>query len=313
VVERIVAVVGDKAILLTDLRKRARPFLANLYQRTQAGPQRAAAESQILGQIIQRMVDDELEALAAARAQVTVNVEDVDQQIQAMASAARLGLSRFLREVQANSGMTELEYRQEIRRQLLEGKLLVRLTQNRFRITEKEVEEMYAKMVRKERTLRLYHPAWLLLYVGKNPSNEALADRLALARQIVEQVRTGAADFTDLTEKYSVDTATRDIGGDLGIRAPTMSPAAMTGRRSVLAPPLEKACLKLEPGQVSEPLRFKRYVVVLKLLSRQPSRFKGYAKARGEMIRYVKAEKMQKVKVKWLKDLRRRTHVDVRW
>ncbi|MEQ9317600.1 MAG: hypothetical protein RIF41_00525, partial [Polyangiaceae bacterium] len=42
VVERVVAVVGEKAILLSDLRRRARPFLVRLYAQIPSGPQRAA-------------------------------------------------------------------------------------------------------------------------------------------------------------------------------------------------------------------------------------------------------------------------------
>ena len=65
VVERVVAVIGEKAVLLTDLRKRARPFLVRVHAQVPAGPQRAAAESKIYSQLIEKMVDEELEALAA--------------------------------------------------------------------------------------------------------------------------------------------------------------------------------------------------------------------------------------------------------
>ena len=51
VVEKVVAVVGEKAILQTDLRKRARPFLIQLYRKVPAGPQRAAADSTSLRRI----------------------------------------------------------------------------------------------------------------------------------------------------------------------------------------------------------------------------------------------------------------------
>ena len=47
IVERIVAVVGDRPILLSELRLRARPYLLQIAQKAQPGPQRAAAESQL--------------------------------------------------------------------------------------------------------------------------------------------------------------------------------------------------------------------------------------------------------------------------
>jgi peptidyl-prolyl cis-trans isomerase SurA len=59
-VEKVVAVVGEKAILLTDLRKRARPFLAQLGASVPEGPRRTAEESKMYSQLIDRMVDEQL-------------------------------------------------------------------------------------------------------------------------------------------------------------------------------------------------------------------------------------------------------------
>jgi hypothetical protein len=64
---------------------------------------------------------------------------------------------------------------------------------------------------------------------------------------------------------------------------------------------------------VSEPFRFKDALVIMHLKSRQPSRYNSLKASRVEMIERLRGEKLQKVKTRWLKDLRRRTHVDVRW
>src|SRR5690606_19924413 len=123
VVERIVAVVGEKAILLSDLRRRARPFLLQLYARVPEGPQRAAAESRIMSDLIERIVDEELEALAATRDAMRVTAEEVDKALQNIARASGMPLPQLLENIKADTGMTEVEYREEIRRQVLEGKL----------------------------------------------------------------------------------------------------------------------------------------------------------------------------------------------
>ena len=70
VVERIVAVIGDKPILLSELRARARPFLLQIVATVPAGAQQAAAQSQVLKDLLEKMVDEELEAQAAARASI---------------------------------------------------------------------------------------------------------------------------------------------------------------------------------------------------------------------------------------------------
>src|SRR5688500_829731 len=142
IVEKVVAVVGEKAILLTDLRRRARPALMLLYAQVPQGPERAAAESRVLAQIVEKMVEEELAGVAASRSSLQVSSEEVDKALRAIARAANMTLSQLFEDVQRGTGMTEVEYRDEIRRQVLEGKLLGRYVQN-TRIGDKELEEMF--------------------------------------------------------------------------------------------------------------------------------------------------------------------------
>ena len=310
-VEKVVAVVGEKAILLTDLRKRARPFLTQLNSGVPEGPRRTAEESKMYSQLLERMVDEQLEADAAVRSNTTVSSEDVDNALRNMAGMARVTVPQLFDDVRANTGMSEQEYRQEIRRQVLEGKLVARLVQDRFRITQQDVEHMYERVLRQERAVRQYNPAWIVVRVGAGATPAYEAQRLALAKSLVARAR-GGEDFAALAQQYSDDGDTRAKGGDLGIRAPSMSPVAMAGKRPVLAPKLEPMVLELEPGQVSEPIRYRDAYVVLKLVSRQPSRYTTLEAAEREMVQRVKAEQLEQAKTKWLKDLRRRTHWEIR-
>src|SRR5579864_2859209 len=78
VVERVVAVIGDRPILLSELRTRAKPFLVEIAKKMPPGPQQAAAESQIFKELLEKMIDDELEGQAADKAHVTVTSDEID-------------------------------------------------------------------------------------------------------------------------------------------------------------------------------------------------------------------------------------------
>jgi peptidyl-prolyl cis-trans isomerase SurA len=75
---------------------------------------------------------------------------------------------------------------------------------------------------------------------------------------------------------------------------------------------LETKAVELDVDEVGDPFRFKDAIVILTVLSRQPSRYSSLDAVRAEITERVRAEKLQKVKEKWLDDLRRRTHVDIR-
>ena len=311
VVERVVAVVGEKAILLTDLRKRARPFLLRLYGQVPPGPQRAAAESKVYSQLIEKMVDEELEAVAAARANTRVTADEVDKALRRVARASGVPLSKLFENVQTSTGMTEVEYRQEIRRQVLEGKLLNRFIQNQ-RVTKQEQEAMFDKVRLQERGLLLYNPGWIVLRLGEAPTEAELAEKTRVAKDIVAAVRSGSSDFGKLALELSQDPKTKDKGGDLGVRVPSSSPRALSGKYQMLNRALELRAARLDVGEVSEPFRFKDALVVMTVISRQPSRYTSLQAVAAEIAERVRGEKLQAVKEKWLQDLRRRTHVDVR-
>lgn len=310
-VERVVAVVGDKAILLTDLHRRARPRLIMVYGQIPDGPQRAAARSQVLTAQLQQMVDEELIHIAAARNQQRATAEEVDQALAYAARVRGLTLSQLFDAVERDTGMSEIEYRQEIRRQVLEGKLLNRFVQNQ-RVTEQEIQEMFELARKQERQILLYNPGWIVLRLGKDAKPDFVKQQTELAADIVARVR-GGEKFDDLAFQYSADKKTREQGGNLGVRVPSTSPKAAEGKYKLLARPLEHVAMRLEPGQVSDPFQFADALVIMTMKARQPSRYSSIKAVRAELDQLVKVQKLQNVKTKWLKDLRRRTHVDVRY
>jgi peptidyl-prolyl cis-trans isomerase SurA len=311
IVERVVAVVGDRPILLSELRSRAKPFLLQVQAKVPPGPQQAAAESQVLKELIQKVIDEELETQAAEKAKVTVTMEELDTAIRNVAQSQGMTMPDLIREARARSGMTEQEYREEIRRQILEGKMLQLRVKGRIRITEEDVKSMFERTVREERKKREYHASWIVLRILPGSSREALTERRALAAELVRRARKGE-DFAELAKAYSDDTTTRAEGGDLGIRAPQGTQAATSGKRSVLAPELETVVMALEPGEISEPIEAGDALVVLSLQSRQASRYTTYEAGKQEMLQRLQTEILEKAKRKWLEELKGKSHLDVR-
>lgn len=295
-VERIVAVVGERAILLSDLRSRAQPYLVQVHQSVPEGAQRNAAISQLYRTVLERLVDEELEQRAAQQSKLSVTPKEIDEAISRVATQNKLSVQTLLAEAQ-RSGLSEAGYRDELRRQLLEAKLINVRLQGRIRVVDEDLRDAYRRLVLEERQRLSLTPAWIVIGAGTNPAERR--KQRALAASVAEQAQS--ADFAELARRFSEDAATRDAGGLQAKVAP-----------SELAPPLARTAVGLEVGQTSAPVRVGDHYVILKVVERQASELPDFEQARQELAERVYVEKMAQAKKVWLDGLRRQHHVEVR-
>lgn len=299
VVERVVAVVGEQALLLSELRERAKPFLMQLGRQAEDESHRAAATSQLYARLLQRMVEDELEQKAANRANLSVTGAEIDDALTRIASQNGVPVARVIEEA-TKSGLTEQGYRQELRRQLLEAKLLNLRIQGRLRVSDDDIRAAYQKLVIEERKQLGFRAAWIRISAPRALDATALRTRRSEADRLVAEAR-GGADFAALARRHSVDPATRESGGFLGRMKPGQLP-----------PALDSVALGLESGGVSEPLRYGDDFVVLKILGRDDSQLPPFEEAKDELSQRVYLDKMNKARQHWMEGLRRQTHVEIR-
>ena len=124
ILDGIVAVVDSTPILLSELRSRAKPLMRQLDAAgPKTGPARAAVEAQLHREVLGKMIDWLLFADAAAKARVGVDLAEVDAALQTVASSQGLTLSQLMAAAK-EAGFSEKEYREEIRRQILQAKMV---------------------------------------------------------------------------------------------------------------------------------------------------------------------------------------------
>jgi peptidyl-prolyl cis-trans isomerase SurA len=299
IVERVVAVVGDKAILLSDLQARAKPFQLQVNRTVPEGASRNAALSQMYRQLIEKLVDEELQGREAARSNITVTSEEIEKALEFSAKQNEVSVQQLFEEAQRN-GLSPAEYRQEMRRQLLDAKMLNLRVQGRMRISEDDMKSAYRRAAQEERKRLSFRAAWIRFQIPAGGGTAEAARVQTTATQVAARAR-GGADFGALAKTFSSDPTTRDQGGLLAPMQP-----------GELPPEIDSALLALEPGQVSDPVRFGDAWVVLKLVERSPSQMPDYEQAKPQLQNRVYAEKMNTAQRQWLDSLRKRTHVDIR-
>jgi peptidyl-prolyl cis-trans isomerase SurA len=294
VVERIVATVGERAILLSDLKHRAEPFMLQVQQTVPVGAQRNAAISQVYKAVLQKIVDEELMEKAASQAKVTITPTEIDEALKRVAAQNHLPVEQVLAEAE-RAGMSESKYREELRRQLLEAKLLNVRLQGRIRITEEDLRAAYQKIEAEERQQLNVRLGWIVIR-GENHS-------AAEARQLADEAVTRARreDFASVARALSEDPATRSQGG-----------AMKKAQPSGLPPDIARNSLALAVGQVSLPFKVGGDFIILKVLERDPSNLPDFESSKRELSERVYMDKMAQARRTWLDNLRRQQHVEVR-
>jgi peptidyl-prolyl cis-trans isomerase SurA len=297
-IERVVAVVGERAILLSDLRSRAQPFLLQIHQGVPSGAQRNAAISQLYKGLIEKLVDEELEQRAAIQAKVTVTAREVEEALERVASQNGITVARLLSEAK-KTGLDEIGYREELRRQLLQTKLINVRLQGRIRVSEDDLRSHYRRLVLEERAKLGFRVAWIQL-LGRPGAGRA--DTLAL-RKRAEAIAQAAAhyDFAALARQHSDDRGTRENGGLLPTTHLEQAPAQ-----------LQRVLVGLDVGDVSPVVAIPGGFAIFKLLSREETSLPDYEEARAELSQRVYLEKMTQARRTWLDNLRRQQHVEVR-
>ncbi len=294
VVERIVAIVGEQPILLSELTQRARPFLLKI-QTNVPQPQQAVAKAEMFKELLQKLIDERVVSVAADKLNVTVTTKEVDDAVKVKAADLKVGLTDLFAEA-AKQGLTEADYREEVRRELLFGKMLETRVRARVRVTDDDAREYFKRLEVQERRGQSFRCSIITLDLGPG-ANKELRKK---ADAIVKQARTGT-DFGKLAKEHSTDVS-RDKGGDLGTR----------GVGASMGKAIDEPVFRLDAGEVSEPLVSAGKLYIVKVTERPPSQLPPYADVKDIVISRVREDMLQKQIKVWLDELKAGVYVEVR-
>ena len=289
IVERVVAIVSDRPILLSNVRQRTLPFQKTL---PPSPTERAAALSTLFSQMLDKMVEEELIQRAALKAQIQVTREEIDAAIERVAKGNNVDLETLLQEVEA-SGITRSQYRNEIRRQLTDAKVVNLRLQGRMRVSEDEVRREYDSLLEQERKQLPLRVATIRIKDNGPTSAE-------LTRRVAEEARAGA-NFGELCEQHCTDETLLATDGLLPSGLPSELPKVVA-----------RAANQLEVGQVSLPLKDGDDWVIVTVIERDPSNLPPFEQAVDQLTQRVQLKKLEKARADWLKTLRKQHHVQMR-
>jgi foldase protein PrsA len=196
---------------------------------------------------------------AAAKAAVVVTEEELAARLHR--SEEQEGGRDALRRQLAAGGVTVAQFREDLRRELLIGKLLD--AQGKVKVTEQDIQEAYRRRYGEHLELSMI-----------------LLETEAEAKE-VERLLAGGADIGRLARERSKDPVSRAASGRLGLVA-----------RGDLLPELEEAVFALQPGEASRPLLSQYGYHIFKVFERQPAQTVPMEQVRQQLTAAVRQEKL---------------------
>lgn len=245
-VDRVVAVVGDRPILLSELTE-------ELSERRARGlkiPPDSAGWMETARGVLQEMIDEEAIVQHALRdTSVHVSENDVtnaaDQQVKRVRSQFKTD-AEFAQALKSGGFGTPEEYKRWMndrsRRNALQEKLFAKLRQAGkvvpVPVSEQDVNEAFEKS-KGNLPKRPATVTFRQIVIPAKASDKAKAAAKAKAESLLVEVRKGG-DFEQIAKRESMDPSSKELGGDLG-----------WNRRGQMVPEFERWMFALAPGQVT--------------------------------------------------------------
>ncbi len=296
-VDRIVAIVNDDVITLSELNKAIEPYAKQI----QSAPYGPDEKRQMLLKVRQDMLDNmigqKLTDQEGNRLGISVAESEVDRQVEKIKSE-RFFTEKELRRTLHAEGYTLEEYRRRIKEQLLGIKLINLEIRSKIAITEEEIRGYYENHQKDFGGTSKYHLSTILVRV---PSWDRADDReVALKKvELILDALNGGTPFEEVARRYSDDITAED-GGDLGLFAV-----------EELAPELRETVRWMKEGEISAALQTSQGYQLILVQDIKGSQGRTLEEARIEIQERMYREMAEKKYKAWLDALRERSYIKV--
>jgi peptidyl-prolyl cis-trans isomerase SurA len=243
---RIAAVVNNDIVTADDVEARLM-----LLMRSSGIPDTPQNRQQLQRRVLQQLIDEKLEIQEGKRFKVTADKEEVAKALNSIETRNNMpkgGLDQYLKA----AGIPRSTLADQVTASIIWNKVVEGRYASDVSVSDTEVADEIARLkadIGKPQS----HVAEIFLAID-NPTQEP--DVKQLADRLITQIRQGAA-FPAVAQQFS-QTPSAATGGDIGWVTP-----------SQFGPPLDDAIAKMNPGEISYPIRTTAGYYILYLIERR--------------------------------------------
>lgn len=295
-VDRIVAVVNNDIIALSELNKMIEPYTARIksmgYTLEQQREMLYKVREDLLDQLInQKLTDQEVERL-----KVSVSEKEIDNSIERV-KEANYYTDEELREALKKEGLSMEEYRDNVKNQILRSKLVNIAIKSKIIITSKDVEEYYHQHPELYGGDQKYHLWHIMIPIS---SFTGKSGRLELKKEMegIYQKLEAGESFTSLAKTCS--EWSKATGRELGLF-----------EVKALSPQIQEAIKDLRPGEYTSVLETDQGFQIFFVQEIQESVGKPIKEVSAEIENKLFNAIIEEKYNAWLKDLRETSYIKI--
>ncbi|MGD8512829.1 MAG: peptidylprolyl isomerase [Deltaproteobacteria bacterium] len=297
VVDRIVAIVNEDVITLSELSEAAEPYARKIGDAFYEPEEERRMLFKVREEILNKMIDQTLTNQESKRLGISVLESEVEQRLEKIKSDKFL-TEEDLQQALAAEGYTLEEYRKKMKEQMLRIKLINVEVKSKIAITEEEIRGDYDKHKETYQEKNKYHLRTILFRVPDLATAEEKEGTLKRMRAIVEALKAGAA-FDELARQYSDDITAKE-GGDLGLFS-----------LEELSSQFRETVRWMKAGEVSPVLETPQGYQLLMLQEIQHTPGKTFQEAKIEIEERLFRKLVDEKYAEWLQGLRKRSYIKV--
>ncbi len=241
IVDRIVAIVNNDVITLSELEQKAAPVIQQYLKKIKKSKISDEKKKEIYAKILPQLIDEHLIEKEINKLGIKVSDRDVDATVQRICQENNISLEQLKKKLAAD-GFSLKDYKKEIRQQIERAQLINAQVKSKIVITDQQVISYLKKHPVSGVDIQGNTPRYVLQHiciVPKDPQDSASrAKARAKAEQALSELKAGK-DFGAVAARYS-DLPDGKTKGLLG---------AFTKKE--MAPFVRNAVLRLKQGDFS--------------------------------------------------------------
>lgn len=298
VIDRIVAVVNQDVITLSDLEEMSKAVRMQL-QSIRDPIKREEIYQEQMKMALDELISQKLLIQEAKNKGFEASDDQIDgyiANIMNQQNSSEAQLQAYLDQ----QGLTMMDFRTKIAEVITQQITVQSLVGNKANFSEQELKSFYLDYITQSKASYTVEGAHILIPVPVNPdaSQESAAKQQTI--ELIQRIKKGES-FEELAKKYS-KSAGAEQGGHLGVIT----------RGGGLPAVLENAFLELTENQISEPVRSDFGYHILKVLKRTENPPAPFEELKPQLEQQLRQKKYMEAVKELSKTLRSKAFVEIK-